>query len=420
MADEIKKTREEQMRESANRAAAQQAALGEAYAQGLADATSQQAEALGTIHTDYSNAANAAMQRYQQLQNERNASLADMLIQQRKDFETQNAQDEEQIKNDVKAARWTGATELAASLANLIGVGSFNAANQQYKQYSQDWMRKADADMRMQRARLDNFRERQRAMQMHINQLKQGDANTALNMAMRQADADRAARIQQADADYKAQLAPLEARYKSGLAAIGEQTKGEQQAINIGLHEAQMEQNDRHFRAQQQRMRDQMDQNDRHFTAQMAAKGLNPDGTVNETLTKQILATRAALNGGGKSDEIAYPIIDANGKVNLARLKPKEMETVLLNARNTIKDELGPKEATQFEKEFRMAPDSKGQDAVLMKWMNKSKTCGDMIRLMDSTYLGVHGIFDDEVEPQKDEAPKDEAKNDETGLTTYN
>lgn len=239
MADEIKKTREEQMRESANRAAAQQAALGEAYAQGLADATSQQAEALGTIHTDYSNAANAAMQRYQQLQNERHAGLADMLIQQRKDFETQNAQDEEQIRNDVKAARWTGATELAASLANLIGVGSFNAANQQYKQYSQDWMRKADADMRMQRARLDNFRERQRAMQMHINQLKQGDANTALNMAMRQADADRAARIQQADANYKAQLAPLEARYKSGLAAIGEQAKGEQQAINIGLHEDQ-------------------------------------------------------------------------------------------------------------------------------------------------------------------------------------
>ena len=183
------------------------------------------------------------MQRYQQLQNERHAGLADMLIQQRKDFETQNAQDEEQIRNDVKAARWTGATELAASLANLIGVGSFNAANQQYKQYSQDWMRKADADMKMQRARLDNFRERQRAMQMHINQLKQGDANTALNMAMRQADADRAARIQQADADYKAQLAPLEARYKSGLAAIGEQAKGEQQAINIGLHEAQMEQN---------------------------------------------------------------------------------------------------------------------------------------------------------------------------------
>ena len=171
MADEIKKTREEQMRESANRAAAQQAALGEAYAQGLADATSQQAEALGTIHTDSSNAANAAMQRYQQRQNERQADLAGMLLQQRKDFEAQNAQDEEQIKNDVKAARWTGATELAASLANLIGVGSFNAANQQYKQYSQDWMRKADADMRMQRARLDNFRERQRAMQMHINQL---------------------------------------------------------------------------------------------------------------------------------------------------------------------------------------------------------------------------------------------------------
>lgn len=90
----------------------------------------------------------------------------------------------DQLANQ-RAARWTGATEALASLANLVAVGSGNAVSQQYHDYSQDWMRRADMNAREHRARIANLRERQRSMQDRLLALQAGNADTLAELRMK-------------------------------------------------------------------------------------------------------------------------------------------------------------------------------------------------------------------------------------------
>lgn len=75
-------------------------------------------------------------------------------------------------KANDRAATWTGLTELAASVANLVGVGQGNAVSQQYHSFSQDWMRKADADIKEHRSKMDDLRNRQRAIRQQYDTLE--------------------------------------------------------------------------------------------------------------------------------------------------------------------------------------------------------------------------------------------------------
>ena len=101
--------------------------------------------------------------------------------------EEQEAKD--QREREEKAAIWTGVGEVAASLANLIAVGGFNAVNQQYKQYSQDWMRRAEENWRRNRDRIDRLRERQRGIQQQIIQLQMDKGRTLSSFDMNEANA---------------------------------------------------------------------------------------------------------------------------------------------------------------------------------------------------------------------------------------
>lgn len=113
-------------------------------------------------------------------QDQERKSFADLLQSMRDDYNKAQAESDEQVKEDLNAAKWTGLTELAASLANLIGVGQGNAVSQQYKSHAQDWMQKADQDMRERRSRLDNLRQRQRDTELKMSQLK---ASRSLELA---------------------------------------------------------------------------------------------------------------------------------------------------------------------------------------------------------------------------------------------
>ena len=91
-----------------------------------------------------------------------------------------------------------------------------------------------------------------------------------------------------------------------------------------------------------------MKQTEAYQNAQLAAKGLNPDGTINETLTKQLLARSGG--GSGSSSIIAYPILDSTGHVNVAHLNPKQLEEIRSAVQGTIKDELGAEQGKEFDK----------------------------------------------------------------------
>lgn len=73
----------------------------------------------------------------------------------RQDKEKEEMAREEQ--GNTIATMATGATELAAGIINMLSVGQLHANNQQYKNYSQDWMRKADQDIKEHRRRSDNM-----------------------------------------------------------------------------------------------------------------------------------------------------------------------------------------------------------------------------------------------------------------------
>lgn len=150
-------------------------------------------------------------------------SFADYLQGIRDDYERERQAAQQEVEQDRQAARWTGATELASAIANMIGVGSFNAVNQQYRTYSQDWMQKADRDAREHRNRLDNIRQRQRETELKMAQLRsQG------GLALAQYDANK--RQQDIQNAMAAQKAALDARYKAGQLSL-EQYKAETERL---------------------------------------------------------------------------------------------------------------------------------------------------------------------------------------------
>ena len=71
--------------------------------------------------------------------------------------EEQEMQDQE--KANVQSSMATGATELAAGIVNMLSVGELHASNQKYNDYSSDWMRKADEDLKEHRRRRQNMRD---------------------------------------------------------------------------------------------------------------------------------------------------------------------------------------------------------------------------------------------------------------------
>lgn len=130
-------------------------------------------------------------------------SFADYVLGLRQDLNAAQAEGDQEIKNDLRSARWTGLTELASSIANMVGVGQGNAVSQQYAPQSQNWMAKADRDMKAQRSRIDNLRQRQRETELKMQQLR---SQGALNMAKVQKDV----MAQSALAEYRRAQAALQ------------------------------------------------------------------------------------------------------------------------------------------------------------------------------------------------------------------
>ena len=153
-----------------------------------------------------------------------NKGFADMLQSMRDEYERQRTEGEQQIKDEQNAAKWTGLTELAASLANMIGVGQGNAVSQTYRPHSQDWMQKADASIKEHRSRMENLRQRQRETELKMAQLR-SEGGLAVMKAKQEADEKNAI-----NAYRKAQAAYYEA-----------QTEKQRQDAVIAMRKAEAE-----------------------------------------------------------------------------------------------------------------------------------------------------------------------------------
>lgn len=117
-----------------------------------------------------------------ELENDQKAaekSVADSILEYNNELKAAKEEDEKNTRIDRQAAAWNAAGDLAAGIANLVGVSN-GASNQQQKTRTFDWMSKADAERDKRRSRMDSLRDKQRSLQNQLQTLKtQGLMNAA-------------------------------------------------------------------------------------------------------------------------------------------------------------------------------------------------------------------------------------------------
>ena len=170
-------------------------------------------------------------------QQDNQKSFAALANEYKQRIDNERAEAQKQVDADKKAATATSFAEFGSALANLIGVGGYNAVSQQYKNYSQDWMKKADQDMREHRSRVDNLLARQDALKERINQLRLADANQAIQLAQQRAAQDYQNRMAAAQLRSDTATKAAQLRAQGAKEAAETQLKGAQQATAFDLQE---------------------------------------------------------------------------------------------------------------------------------------------------------------------------------------
>jgi len=282
---------------------------GQDVVEGMTTAGQQQIADMEAANKAYNEANQQAMEANRvQSQNAIN-SFADMVEGYARNIRQAEDEGNAQVAAAQKAAKWTGATELASSIANLIAVGGHNAVSQQYRPYSQDWMRKADQDARINRMRIDNLRERQRAMQGQLANMRINDAAKALELARADAKARYDQGLAMSQARYNNTINPLVQAAKNAEAVGKINTQGAAQVASTALHEQQLAQSAAQHAAS-------LAQREKEHNAAMMAKGYNPDGTINEEAMSKLVAaqqTAKGTKGSGKDGSLNIPLMEYNG-----------------------------------------------------------------------------------------------------------
>lgn len=239
-------------------------------------------------------------------------------------------------KTNYDSAKWTGLTEVAASIANLIGVGAMGSTHQQYHSYSQDWMRKADADAQANRARIDRIRENLAAQKERLGQGRLQGALAAAQLDREKLNQIAGMKGNLNSAEYKAILDTLGMGYQNRVAQANAGAQGAMQGISMGMQEENMREGRAIQRAQLAQSREQ-------FAAQMLAKGYNPDGSVNdEAMAKVIAATNATKSGSGSGSSSGgdnYDVVIGGNNVTLTMSKETRKQAVL-DGKKELKDDL--------------------------------------------------------------------------------
>lgn len=237
------------------------------------------------------------------------------------DIKKRQQQDEEEMRRQEQADMWstmgTGATELAAGIVNMLGVGQLDATHQQYKSFSSDWMKKADENIREHRRRRDNMRDTLDRLNMQMNDLKSAQSLQELQLKMQLAEKKKAEEKQERDWQFKQQ------QYRDALAQQEKDNAFKEKQIGI------QEQARKDSAAQGWARINQAKENTK---TQMLANGWVPDknapGGFRYDPEK---ASEYGVKVGGKNNEgIEIPLV-ANGSLPAETLRAKDWETAANN-----------------------------------------------------------------------------------------
>lgn len=344
-------------------------AAGETAAQGLSEAGEQQVSETEAANKEYYDSLNDAQKRYREQMDAGFTQFADIITAEQNRIEAERAKAEEENRANFRAAAWTGAGELANSLINLWGV-SRNAVHQQYHSYSQDWMKKADADLKYNRARLDNLRDRQRAMQERMIQLRMNDAGQTASMANQIAGAKHQGDISLAGARYNAAAAPINIRYQTAEKAAEAKAKGAVTEASMGQ---QKEANDAQIGLGYARL----DETKRQHDDTMKANGYTPDGKGgwNYDASKD---SRRSGGGSTKSSDRFYFTHD--GRKIPYTMTSNERKQFIEKAYAKVKDMPGFKEEYGEKEDLR----DMDKDGIIMKYAEQNPELRDELYLYSS------------------------------------
>lgn len=210
----------EAIRQIGDKQQAAQQAAGSAYI----DALDKESEALDKADSDFLDAmkANAA---------QNNNAFGDYVKQKLEELENARKESEILDKEELKPAIWTNVAELANNIINLAGV-SRGASNMQFQTFSQDWMKKADANRKERRRRIDTLKEKLDAAQLKLQDIKSSGAKSVAELQYKTEAAAAARAKEKAGVQYKldgtAATAEAETAGKAAEARLKGKIAGEQ------------------------------------------------------------------------------------------------------------------------------------------------------------------------------------------------
>lgn len=332
------------------------------------------------------------MRKLQGLNAEKIQLFSDYINQQ---FQRQK-QEEDEMRRQEKADMWstmgTGLAEAAAGVINMLGVGELNASNQVYHSYSQDWMKKADQNIRENRQRRQSMRDTLDRLNMQMAELKYAQSIKELEMSRQLRKEEEAKELQEQ------QLKNKQQQYEDALKQqeIENAFKERQIAANEKAQARADKQTDATIALNRARLKDQRDAT----TTTMLTQGFVPDKNApggyryDPTSAKKWIgnysSTKPPKDGAGK--ELYLPVLDADGNINYANVRSREQKDLILKAAITaIKKDLPEEQARQFEASLNMADSDETQEAILLEWIGKSPTMEKALKDFDVNYKGNHG-----------------------------
>lgn len=276
-----------------------------------------------------------------------------------------------------KAAAWAGATELASSVVNLIGVAGFNATPQTYHSYSQDWMKKADANLKERRSRIDNIRERQRAAEMKLVTARDSTAKNIAELRYKAA-VDEAAQMDKfAEAEYKGKTDALKIQSEGNIKAAESNLNAALAEIKLGAEEIKRQDS-------KDALNKRLAASDKNTSGKLikvtfGASGDLPEETMTinpQALYNTILANKDSLGLTREEEkELAIAAGDATGDalakalVSFATANPKLRALVRKSADSTTYIEPGNIETEESAEAVESAEED--EDTGLSKFNNK-------------------------------------------------
>lgn len=353
-----------------NQAVKSQKESTDSYTDQMRQAGEQYVSALGTANAVQQQANETALNKFQEALKASDANMATFLTDY--DERLRKAQEQGEALNAAaaNAARWTGLGELAAAFANLIGVTK-GGVSQQIPTVSQDWMQRADAQMREHRSRMDNLRDRQQALRMNIEQMRRGDAQTALELALKQAGLNAQNAKEVAQATYNNDAGIAKAAYE-----------GEGAVNNIALRGGVAQVEAAHTEKQEEKA-DAVRQQERADA--LALKGLKLDKKGNITVDPEskvyefITNVRRSGEGSGNSRKSDYFYTDAEGNKHQFSMSSDEYRSFIRRAGDALaKEDSGFKKL--WESMFNDSGKDMAKEGYILGALDTSETLQNLVK----------------------------------------